>query len=271
MLAAALTALGAAPSGAAPLERLVGSTESFATDGVRYAAWASTEGPITVLDTRDDTTRSVPNPSSCAIDASARPAPRAIPIWCQGPASERTRVLDPRTGAISPRPWPPRRAPAGPGPACRALQRAAERVHRHPHLGSSDLAGVALSRGGRVVLRRCGEPDAVVGRHPWWAPPPLLSAGWLTWDTGWRSEYAPRLPRRAGALHAVDVRTGERLRWRLAARTIEGCSGSATAPFGSSSHTRERVFWAATLAIRELLGDCDAVAGRLRVFSARLP
>jgi hypothetical protein len=57
------------PAGASPLRRLARSVTSFATDGVRYAAWQHTPvSPIVILDTYTGTRRAVHAPG-CVLDA----------------------------------------------------------------------------------------------------------------------------------------------------------------------------------------------------------
>jgi hypothetical protein len=57
------------PAGASPLRRLARSVTSFATDGVRYAAWQHTPvSPIVILETDTGTRRMVRAPG-CVLDA----------------------------------------------------------------------------------------------------------------------------------------------------------------------------------------------------------
>jgi hypothetical protein len=53
---------------ASPMRRLAGSTTSFATDGVRYAAWqVNPAAPIVVLDTLADARREITPPAGCRL------------------------------------------------------------------------------------------------------------------------------------------------------------------------------------------------------------
>jgi hypothetical protein len=71
-LAVVLIMLGAVTSRAqaSPLRRLAGSTTSFATDGIRYAAWQVTPASsITVFDTRTGIQSAIPQPG-CVLGGS---------------------------------------------------------------------------------------------------------------------------------------------------------------------------------------------------------
>jgi hypothetical protein len=75
--AAALACMGAllcalpSPASATPLRRLAPRITSFASDGVRYAAWqVNAAAPIVVLDTRTGKRRAIPVPGCVLADQS---------------------------------------------------------------------------------------------------------------------------------------------------------------------------------------------------------
>src|ERR1039458_6580224 len=64
---------------ASPMRRLAGSTTSFATDGVRYAAWqVNPAAPIVVLDTLADTRREITPPAGCRLHNAAARAGKLV-------------------------------------------------------------------------------------------------------------------------------------------------------------------------------------------------
>ncbi len=102
-LALLLIMLGAVTSqvDASPLRQLAGSTTSFATDGVRYAAWqVNPAAPIVVLDTLNGSRRELELPG-CALDSGeggyATAAAGRFLLNCPDEASVQA-LLDVRTG-----------------------------------------------------------------------------------------------------------------------------------------------------------------------------
>jgi hypothetical protein len=102
-LALVLIMLGAVTSraDASPLRQLAGSTTSFATDGVRYAAWqVNPAAPIVVLDTLNGSRRKFKMPG-CALDSGeggyATAAAGRFLLNCPDEASIQA-LLDVRTG-----------------------------------------------------------------------------------------------------------------------------------------------------------------------------
>jgi hypothetical protein len=85
---------------------------AFSSDGVRYAAWQSTEqSPIVVLDTRTGLQATYVAPAGCRLLDQAEgsfyeptAAAGRVLIDCVQPAGERQQVLDMRTGLVTPLP-----------------------------------------------------------------------------------------------------------------------------------------------------------------------
>jgi hypothetical protein len=105
-LAIIIIMLGAGTSRAeaSPLRRLAGSTTSFASDGVRYAAWqVNPTAPIVVLDTLADTRREITPPVGCRLHNEAESGEPIISaaagrflLECEEGAAQ--ALLDVRTG-----------------------------------------------------------------------------------------------------------------------------------------------------------------------------
>jgi hypothetical protein len=101
-LALVLVMLGAVTSRAvaSPLRQLAGSTTSFATDGVRYAAWqVDPAAPIVVLDTLNGSRREFKTPG-CVLDSGeggyATAAAGRFLLTCEEAGAQ--ALLDVRTG-----------------------------------------------------------------------------------------------------------------------------------------------------------------------------
>ena len=109
---ALLVATGVPCAVSAPLVSLASPVVAFSSDGVRYAAWQTTEqSPIVVLDTRtgEQTTRAVP--AGCRLldqaeGSSYAPTAAAgrVLIGCVQLQHERQQLLDMRTGVVTPLP-----------------------------------------------------------------------------------------------------------------------------------------------------------------------
>jgi hypothetical protein len=258
---------------AGPLREIVPRASTFFADGVRFAAWQTGEGPITVLDTRTGRRTTVTAPPGCVLGPSSSgydqppSTPRSagslrlgIRVWCNRSADDVPR-LDIFTGGVAP-------FDATPIRPCAAVLRT-----RGVHRVFYDYDRTALLRVNRlpITLTRCGRAATVLDRRGPGAPDhPHVSGGWATWDTGLdpdfhiRDTVGPPLP---GRIHAVAVTSLRRLDWTVPSRTLDVCGTSLRGPWGYSEHTRDRVFWVASLGISE---DCWA-PGDVRVYSARLP
>lgn len=105
----AVLLLGAPSSaGASPLRRLAASVTSFATDGVRYAAWQHTPtSPIVILDTATGTRRAARVPG-CVLDAEEPQRDENEPIAgggsCLRPTHCSAAFYDLATGTVTERP-----------------------------------------------------------------------------------------------------------------------------------------------------------------------
>jgi hypothetical protein len=178
------------------------------------------------------------------------------------------------TGAIS-----VRRAPAivdldRPGapaaPLCPALRRrilAAQRAEVPPSFAYEDGLFVhAAKRVGYVEIDRCKRPPIVLsGRGE---PRDFdLSAGLLTWDTGYPTsgvdeEGESPYP---SVLNAYQLATGRRRSWRLPRRVLPGETRPVV--FGYSTHTSQTVFWIADRSVN--YGKTGLIVETSSIYSAR--
>ena len=183
-------------------------------------------------------------------------------------------LYDLATGAIS-----VRRAPAivdlnRPGalaaPLCPALRRrilAAERTAAPSFAYERGLFVHAAKRAGYVEIDRCKRPPIVLaGRGE---PRDFdLSAGLLTWDTGYPTsgideEGESPYP---SVLNAYQLETGRRRSWRLPVRVLPGETRPVV--FGYSTHTSQTVFWIADRSVN--YGKTGLIVETSSIYSARL-
>jgi hypothetical protein len=110
--AAALALCSVPPALSAPLTPLASPVIAFSSDGVRYAAWQTTEqSPIVVLDTSTGLQAKYVAPAGCRLldqaeGSSYEPTAAAarVLITCVQLQHERQQLLDMRTGDVTPLP-----------------------------------------------------------------------------------------------------------------------------------------------------------------------
>lgn len=182
-------------------------------------------------------------------------------------------LYDLATGAIS-----VRRAPAivdldRPGaptaPLCPALRRrilAAKRAAAPSFAYERGLFVHAAKRAGYIEIDRCKRPPIVLsGRGE---PRNFdLSAGLLTWDTGYPTsgideEGESPYP---SVLNAYQLATRRRRSWRLPARVLPGETRPVV--FGYSTHTSQTVFWIADRSVN--YGKTGLIVETSSIYSAR--
>jgi hypothetical protein len=100
------------PAFSAPLAQLASPVVAFSSDGVRYAAWQTSEqSPIVVLDTRTGLQATYVMAAGCRLldqaeGSSYEPTAAAarVLITCVQLGHERQQLLDMRTGDVTPLP-----------------------------------------------------------------------------------------------------------------------------------------------------------------------
>jgi hypothetical protein len=183
-------------------------------------------------------------------------------------------LYDLATGAIS-----VRRAPAIvnldlPGapaaPLCPALRDrilAAERAAVPPSFAyENGLFVHPAKRAGYVEIDRCKRPPIMLSGRG--APRDFdLSAGLLTWDTGYRSEGVDEEEesRYPSVLSAYQLATGKRRSWRLPRLALVDGEPRRVV-FGYSTHTARTVFWIADRSVNH--GKTGLIVESSSVYSA---
>jgi hypothetical protein len=182
-------------------------------------------------------------------------------------------LYDLATGAISIRHVPGLvdldRSGAPPVALCAALRRrvlAAEKEFRSSFVYENDLFVHAAKRAGYVEIDRCKRPPIMLaGRGE---PRDFdLSAGLLTWDTGYTSEGVDEAEesRYPSVLSAYQLATGKRRSWRLPRLALVNGEPRRVV-FGYSTHTARTVFWIADRSVNH--GKTGLIVESSSVYSA---
>ena len=158
-------------------------------------------------------------------------------------------------------------------PLCPALRRrilAAERAAVTPSFAyENGLFVHAAKRAGYVEIDRCKRPPIVIsGRGE---PRDFdLSAGLLTWDTGYPTsgvdEEEEAESRSPHLLSAYRIATGRRRSWRLPRLVLLNGEEPRHVVFGYSTHTDHTVFWVADRSVNH--GKTGLVAESFSIYSA---